>query len=317
MNTYISRVVSAATSTLFMTACSFALAQRPLDPALLAPQTAAELDYIAVANPLSIPAGIVTGAPASVAIDKHGHLWVLYRGARPLTEFKNDGKFLRAFGEGLFVLPHGLKFDGDGNMWATDLVGHVVYKLSPRGRILLKLGTEGQAGQINEPNDVAVGTNGNIFVAQGHTPSAIGDPRVVKFDKSGKFIKSWGGNGSGPGQFKVAHGIAIDASGRLWVADRENQRIQLFDQDGNYIREMKYAGLPCSLQIGDKYIYMVNGYAGQILRLDLDGKVLAAIGKAGPGPGEFGEAHSIAVSAKGEIWVADSINSTVHKFVRK
>src|SRR5258705_7947191 len=297
-----------------MMVCSSAFAQRPSDPALLVPQAAAGLEYVAVANPLTIPAGMVTGDPASVAFDKHGHLWVLYRGAQPFAEFDTNGKFVRAFGEGLFVRSHGLKFDNDGNLWATDVGGHVVYKLSPQGQILLTLGTRGQAGRINEPNDVAVGTNGDVFVAQGHTPGANGDPRVVKFDRNGKFLRSWGGKGNGPGQFQVAHGIVIDAGGRLWVADRENQRIQIFDQNGNYIREMKYAGLPCSLQIGDQYIYMVNGFAGQVLRLDLDGKVLAATGKAGTGLGEFGEAHAIAVSAKGDIWVADSVNSAIQKF---
>ena len=115
----------------------------------------------------------------------------------------------------------------------------------------------------------------------------------------------------------MAHGIAIDAKGLLWVVDRENQRIQIFDADGKFIRELKYAGVPCGLAIGDQYIYMVNGFAGQVLRLDLEGKVLAATGKAGKGVGEFGEAHFIAVSPKGEIYVADSVNASVQKFVRK
>ena len=145
----------------------------------------------------------------------------------------------------------------------------------------------------------------------------MGDPRVLKFDKNGSFIKSWGGKGKEPGKFEVAHGIAIDAKGLLWVADRENQRIQIFDADGKFIREMKYAGLPCALQIGTQYIYMVNGFAGQVLRMDLEGHVLAAVGKAGKGIGEFGEAHFIAVSPKGELWVADSVNSAVQKFVKK
>ena len=101
------------------------------------------------------------------------------------------------------------------------------------------------------------------------------------------------------------------------MTDRENQRIQIFDQDGKYIREIKYAGLPCALDIGSQYIYMVNGFAGQLLRLDLDGKVLAAIGKPGKGVGEFGEAHFVAVSPKGEIYVADSVNRAVQKFVKK
>jgi DNA-binding beta-propeller fold protein YncE len=317
MNSYVSRIARTTAFTLFTIACSSVFAQRPSDPALLVPQAAPELDYVAVANPLTIPAGMVTGAPSSVAFDKGGHLWVLYRGAQAFAEFDADGKFIRAFGEGLFTRPHGLKFDSSGNMWAADDRGHVVYKVSPQGQVLLTLGTRGQTGQINQPTDVAVGTNGDVFVAQGHTPGANGDPRVLKFDRNGKFLKSWGGKGKGPGQFDVAHGIAIDANGRLWVADRENQRIQIFDQDGNYLKELKYAGLPCSLQIGDQYVHMVNGFAGQVLRLDLDGKVLAATGKAGREPGEFGEAHMIAVSSKGDIWVADTVNSTVHKFVRK
>src|SRR5262249_53703688 len=142
MSTYVSRVANAAAVALAMTVCSPALPQRPDDPALLVPQAVAELDYVAVADPLTIPAGmVVTGAPSSVAFDKEGNVWVLYRGAQPFVEFDKHGKFLRAFGEGLFVRPHGLKFDNDGNMWATDVGGHIVLKLSTRGQILLKLGT--------------------------------------------------------------------------------------------------------------------------------------------------------------------------------
>ena len=170
--------------------------------------------------------------------------------------------------------------------------------------------------KLNQPNDVAFARNGDLFIVQGHTPGPRRRRAVLKFDKTGKFIKSWGGKGTGPGQFEVAHGIAIDAQGLLWVTDRENQRIQIFDGDGKFVRELKYAGLPCSLDIGRQYIYMVNGFAGQILQLDLNGKVLAATGKAGTGPGEFGEAHVIAVSPKGELYVADSINSTLLNFVK-
>jgi sugar lactone lactonase YvrE len=301
-----------------------ASAQRPSDPALLVPQTAPPLDYVAVANPLTVPAGINMGAAASVAFDAKGHLIVLSRGAQPLTEFDESGKFIRSFGEGLFTRSHGLRIDKDGNLWATDVGAHVVYKLSPQGQVLLTLGTKGQKGEwnsethlLNEPNDVAIARNGDVFVVQGHTPGAMGDPRVLKFDKNGTFIKSWGGKGKEPGKFEVAHGIALDAKGQLWVTDRENQRIQIFDPDGKFIRELKYAGLPCSLAIGDQYIYMVNGFAGQLLRLDLQGKVLAATGKPGTGVGEFGEAHFIAVSPKGEIYVADSVNAAVQRFVKK
>jgi sugar lactone lactonase YvrE len=306
---------------------STALAQRPTNPALLVPQEAPPLDYVAVADPLPVPSTVNMGASSDVAFDSKGHLYVLSRGAQPLTEFDENGKFIRSFGDGLFTRSHGLRIDKDGNIWATDVGAHTVMKLSPKGEVLLTLGTKGKAGEwneaagsrlFNEPNDIVIAPNGDLFITQGHTPGpGRGDPRVLKFDKTGKFIKTWGGKGTEPGKFDVAHGIAIDAKGLLWVTDRENQRIQIFDQDGKYIREVKYAGLPCSLDIGSQNIYMVNGFAGQILKMDLDGKVLAATGKPGNGVGEFGEAHFIAVSPKGEIYVADSVNRAVQKFVKK
>jgi sugar lactone lactonase YvrE len=276
-----------------------------------------------------VPDAAAMGASSDVAFDSKGHLYVLSRGTKPLTEFDENGKFIRAFGDGLFTRSHGIRIDKDGNIWATDVGAHTVMKISQQGEVLLTLGTKGKAGEwneaagsqlFNEPNDIVFGANGDLFITQGHTPGAgKGDPRVLKFDKNGKFIKSWGGKGTEPGKFDVAHGIAIDAKGLLWVTDRENQRIQVFDQDGKYIREVKYAGLPCSLDIGSQYMYMVNGFAGQLLRMDLDGKVLAAVGKPGPAGsvGEFGEAHFIAVSPKGEIYVADSVNRAVQKFVKK
>ena len=302
------------------------LAQRPSDPALLVPETAPELDYVLAPTAVTLPAGVTMGATASVAFDANGHLFVLTRGDKTFFEFNPDGSFIRSFGDKLFTRSHGLRIDRDGNLWATDVGGHIVVKMTRDGQPLLTIGTKGEAGEwneatgshkLNQPNDVVLAGNGDVFVAQGHTPGAEGDARVLKFDKNGKFIKSWGGKGSGPGRFQVAHGIAIDAKGLVWVADRENQRIQLFDQDGKFVREVKYKGLPCSLDIGRQYMYMVNGFAGQVLRLDLNGKVLAAMGKPGKGPGEFGEAHMIAVSQKDEIYVADSVNAALVKFVKK
>jgi sugar lactone lactonase YvrE len=310
-----------------LSACVCLFAQRPSNPALLIPEETALLDYAPVPNPLSIPESTPMGASSDVAFDSKDHLWVLNRGDHPLMEFDENGKFIRSMGEGMFTRTHGIRFDKDGNIWVTDVGAHFVVKLSPQGQTLLTLGEKGKAGKwdeaagthlLNEPNDVVFGANGDAFITQGHTPGAgKGDPRVLKFDKSGKFIKTWGGKGTEPGQFDVAHGIALDAKGLLWVTDRENQRIQIFDQDGKYLREVKFKGLPCSLDIGKENIYMVNGFAGQILKLDLNGKVLAAMGKPGNGPGEFGEAHFIAVSPKGDIWVADSVNRAVQKFSKK
>ena len=301
------------------------LAQRPSDPALLVPQQAPELDMSAVLDPLPIPAGMTMGAPAAVAFDARGHLYVLTRGAQAFWEYDEAGAFVRTFGD-RFTRAHGLRIDREGNLWATDVGAHTVMKFNPAGDILLTIGTKGQGGLwdeaagshlLNQPNDVAVAPNGDVFVAQGHTPGASGDARVLKFDRLGKFLTQWGGHGKEPGKFEVAHSIALDAQGALWVADRENQRIQVFDTDGKYLREMKYAGLPCAFEIRRDFVYMVNGFAGQVLRLDLKGTVLAATGKPGNGAGEFGEAHFIAVSPKGELYVADSVNANLQKYVRK
>ena len=301
-------------------------AQRPSDPALLVPETAPPLDYVPVAQAVTLPAGTTMGATAAVAFDARGHLYVLARGGTPFFEFDPAGTYVRSFGEPM-VRAHGLRIDRDGNLWVTDVGAHTAMKFNPKGELLLTLGVKGQAGawdetagerKLNQPNDIAIAASGDVFIAQGHTPGlARGDARVLKFDRTGRFIKSWGGKGKGPGQFDVAHGIAIDAKGLLWVMDRENQRIQVFDLDGAFVREMKYAGLPCSVDIGKEYVYMVNGFAGQLLRLDLAGKVLAATGRPGTALGEFGEAHFLAVSPRDELFVADSVNGALVKFVKR
>jgi len=302
------------------------LAQRPSDPALLVPQDAPALDYVPAPSAVTLPDGVTMGATAAVAFDASGHLWVLTRGPVAFFEFDQKGAYVRSFGDGLFTRAHGLRIDREGNLWAGDVGAHTVRKFSRDGQVLLTIGTKGEAGEwneaagsrkLNQPNDVAIADNGDIFIVQGHTPGPRGDARVLKFDKTGRFLASWGGKGTAPGLFEVAHGIAIDAKGLLWIADRENQRIQVFDQMGMFVREMKYAGLPCAMDIGRQYVYMVNGFAGQVVRMDLDGKVLAVAGRPGKGPGEFGEAHFIAVSPGQDIYVADSVNGALVKFVKR
>jgi DNA-binding beta-propeller fold protein YncE len=302
------------------------LAQRPSDPALLVPEPAPELDYVFEPNAITLPAGSKMGAAAAVAFDARGHIYVLTRGAQAFFEFDPNGAFVRSFGDAMFTRSHGLKIDREGNLWATDVGAHTVVKLNPAGQVLLTIGTKGEAGEwneaagsrkLNQPNDIAIAANGDVFIAQGHTPGAKGDARVLKFDKDGRFITSWGGKGKEPGQFDVAHGITIDPKGMLWVMDRENSRIQVFDTNGTFIREQKYKGLPCSVSFTKDAAFMVNGFTGQLLRLDASGKVLAAMGKPGTGPGEFGEAHFVAVSPRGDVYVADSVNGQLMKFVRK
>jgi len=302
-----------------------ALAQRPSDPALLIPETAPVLQYAPAPHAVSLPEGTTMGATAAVAFDATGNLLVLARGTQPFFEFDANGNYLRSFGEP-FTRAHGLRIDRDGNIWATDVGAHTVMKFDSTGKLLMTIGAKGEAGtwdeaagsrKLNQPNDIAIAANGDVFIAQGHTPGARGDARVLKFDRTGKFLTQWGGKGKGPGQFDVAHGIAIDAQGLVWVMDRENQRIEVFDQGGTFVREMKYMGLPCSVDIGREHVFMVNGFAGQLVQMDLSGKVLAALGKPGTGPGEFGEAHFLAVSPKGEVYVADSVNGALVKFVKQ
>lgn len=305
-------------------AAMIAAAQPPRDPALLIPEQAPLLDYVPVPDALVVPDGIEMGASTDVAFDSRGHLYVLTRGTSPVMEFDAEGRFVRAFGEGLFARTHGLFVDADDNIWVTDVREQVVVKFNQAGEVQMTLGTRGEAGDwdertgsrsFNEPNDVVVAPSGEFFVVQGHMPGDRGDARVLKFAADGTFLMSWGGKGSEPGKFQVAHGIALDADGLLWVTDRENSRIEIFDQDGGFVREIAYAGLPCGLDIGERYIFMVNGFTGQILQMDLDGSVLAAMGRPGQNPGEFGEAHYIAVSPRGELYVSDTVNRAVQKFV--
>ena len=279
------------------------------DPAQM--EKAPDLGYRAVESKLQLPDGVKLGAPASVATTKDGHLMVFNRGGHPLVEVAASGTFVRSLGEGLYMRPHGMRIDAQGNIWTTDVNAHTVRKMDPQGRVLLTLSEP----MVKQPNDVAIGPGGEIFVAQGHGQD---QPRISKFDKTGTFITSWGTMGTGPAQFDIAHSIVIDAERMVYVADRQNRRVQVFDMDGRYIKEWKFAGLPCGLFIGpDTQMYLLTGFSGQILKLDRNGKTMAATGQPGKGLGEFGEAHYMTLGPRGEIYVADTVNAVLHTFVKK
>jgi DNA-binding beta-propeller fold protein YncE len=282
------------------------------------------LGYVAVADPFKLLPGMNFGGVSGVAINSKGHIFILHRGPGPLMEFTPEGAFVRAWGDQMFDRPHGLRIDAEDNIWTTDVGSNLVMKFNPEGRLVLVLGVKGQTGEwhpyghlplFSEPNDVAIGPAGEIFVAQGHGKA---ESRILKFDRDGNFIKSWGKKGKGPAEFDIAHSIVIDRAGLIYIADRNNQRIQVFDLDGNYVRETKHPGTPCGLFItADQQIFMAHGHAGQVIRLDLNGKVLGVMGKQGKALGQFGEAHFIAVSRNEEaIYVADTLNWRVQKFVK-
>lgn len=292
------------------------------DPAQM--EKAPDLGYVPVEHGLTLPEGTTWGAPSSVATTSSGHLLVFNRGPFPLLEFDRDGHFVRSLGAGLYGRPHGLRIDREDNIWTTDVTAHTVTKMNSRGDVLMVLGVKGQAGSWNqtggshlfdEPNDVAFDATGNVFVVQGH---GRGDPRVLKFDKAGTLLTTWGGKGTGPGQFDLAHGVIVDARGLVYVADRQNRRVQIFDGEGQFLKEWKFAGLPCGLVIGpDQQMYLTSGFAGQILKLDANGKAVAATGQPGKALGEFGEAHYMGFGPRGEIYVGDTVKPALHKFVKR
>ena len=288
------------------------------DPAQM--EDAPDLGYRAVPNGLQIPDGMEMGAPSSVVWTSRNHLVVFNRGPNPLMEFDADGSFVRSWGQGEYVRPHGMRLDPDGNIWTTDVNAHTVTKMNLDGEVLLTIGTKGQAGDpsdglLNEPTDLTVNAAGEIFVLVGH---GRGEPRLLKFNSAGTLMTSWGGAGTAPGKFDTPHSIVVDQAGLLYVADRQNRRVQIFDGGGKYIKEWAYKGLPCGLHIAaDQQMYMASGFAGEILRLDKNGKAVGATGQPGKGLGEFGEAHYMTMAPNGDIFVADTVRPGLQKFVKK
>ena len=270
----------------------------------------------------------------------------------PILEFDASGKLLKSFGAGLFAYPHGFTVDRDGNLWASDvndqptilgtsaknaagvIMGQEVLKLSPEGKVLMTLGKEGVAGTgpdtFDRPTGVANAPNGEIFVADGHYPNKHDTARVVKFSKDGRFIESWGHKGAGPGEFDEPHDIFIGGSqNRVYVADRRNRRIQVFDQEGNFIAAWKQFGQPSSVFVGkDDTIYVGASFPdpqakkgelrGIIIGNAKDGSLKAFI----PDPADLDQvitgtsASGIAADDKGAIYGADVGTHNLRKYVK-
>ena len=288
------------------------------------PENAPDLGYKPVPDIFRLPPGMSFGPCSSVAVTRKGNILVFNRSAHALMEFDGRGRYLRSLAEGVFTLPHGLRVDAEDNIWATDTGSHIVVKMDPKGRIRMVLGIRGNSGEwhpaghlrcFNEPNDVAFGPRGEIYVSQGH---GKGESRVLKFDAEGNFLMTWGGEGAGPGEFRQPHSIVADAKGTLHVADRSNQRIQVFDGEGKFLREREHPGTPCGLALcrDGRHMMLAHGHAGKIIKLDPDGNVLGATGGQGKGPNRYGEAHFLALDRSENIYVADTLNWRVQKLVK-
>jgi sugar lactone lactonase YvrE len=306
-----------------------------------------------------LPEGRVWGSTAGIGIDPDGKsIWVAERcgsnafpsamkagepfgcqgsGLAPILKFDENGNLVKSFGAGMFVLPHGLSVDRAGNVWVTDGVGkdgmgHQVFKFSPDGKLLLTLGKKGVAGtgpdEFNSPSAVLVAPNGDIFVADGHGGNT--NARIVKFDPGGKFIKTWGQKGTAPGEFDGPHTLAMDTRGRLFVGDRGNNRIQIFDQEGNFIDQWVQFSRPSGVYIdANDMIYVADSESGSVAKNHAqwkrgmrvgsarDGMVVAFI----PDPDEnatgTSAAEGVVADARGNIFGAEVGPRRVMKYVKK
>jgi len=306
----------------------------------IAANPTAAAEYHVVHGWPELPPGEILGQSTGVDTDSKHNVWVFHRADRLWTEpFPKEpiagttlwvfdavtGRRIAALGAGRFIMPHGLTIDVADNVWVTDVGLHQVFKLAPDGSRLLVLGEAGVAGDDSKhfdmPTDVAISPNGDVFVSDGY-----GNARVVKFDSDGKFLRAWGTRGHGPGELDVPHGIAIDAAGRVLVADRANSRVQVFDQSGKFIAQWKAAALGRPYAVApapDGRVLIADGGdqptsppdRGGVAITDSNGHVLGRFGRFGNYDGQFRLAHDLAVAADGSILVVDAWGQRVQRFV--
>ena len=289
------------------------------------------------------PAGRPFGSMVSASVAPDGTLWVFERcgentcaasNLAPVLAFDPSGNLVKSFGAGLFVFPHGLATDRDGNVYVTDAdgkdgKGHTVVKFSPDGKVLMTLGRQGVAGAteetFNRPSSVVVAANGDIFVADGHGGDS--NARIVRFRRDGTFIKAWGSRGAGPGQFAELHCIGLDSQGRVIVCDRGNSRIQVFDQDGRFITEWKHFGRPTGLFIDARdNMYVTDTESGGKrvagskrgiwIASAKDGTVTAFIPDGGLNPTVSDAPEGVAVDTAGNVYAAETNGRTLRKYAK-
>jgi DNA-binding beta-propeller fold protein YncE len=304
------------TWTLFLATLILGTLPRPARPAGQS-KPARFPDYRVVKGWPQLPDNITFNAVSAVATDSAGEVYVFHRGKHPIVVFDSKGKYLRSWGDDVLKTPHGLRVDNADNVWVTDIGAHVVMKFDRRGKLLLTIGKKNQPGakhnQFDKPTDVAVTPTGDFYVADGY-----GNSRVVKFSGQGKYLKEWGRKGTRPGEFNLPHAICLDRKGRVYVGDRENNRVQVFNRDGKFLAQWKTSGSPFGLfQTGKGRLFVADGRANWIKVLDLEGKVLGRWGEKGKGPGQFDLPHALCVDQEGAVYVAEITNRRLQKFVMK
>jgi len=327
-----------------------------------------EIPYRSVPDFLQLPDDLYLGEVAGVSVNSKGHIFVFSRGnatgpaygasAAQLLEFSANGKFLREIGHNLYAwsYAHTVKIDAQDNIWVTDKGSDVVVKFNPQGRVSMVFGRKQEASddgtgplkKVNPPlppedgvfrqvTDVAWDSAMNTYISDGYINS-----RIAKIDKDGNWLKSWGEPGGEPGQFDTPHSLAVDAQDNIYVADRGNHRIQVFDGDGKLLRQIiidvpvdsnarplignktdhpsgsRAPGSPWAICITpppNQVLYSSDAFPGRVYKLSLDGKVLGVFGKAGKGLGQFGWIHEIACPSENELYVAEILNWRVQKLI--
>jgi DNA-binding beta-propeller fold protein YncE len=279
-----------------------------------------------------LPEGWRFGDVAAVGVDRHDRVYVFARAEHPMMVFNCDGSFLRSWGEGEFVRPHGVHIGPDDCIYCTDDGDHAVRKYTLDGKLLLKIGTSGKPAPFmsglpfNRCTHTALAPNGDIYVSDGY-----GNARVHRYSADGRLLASWGQPGTGPGQFNIAHNICCDEGGWVYVADRENHRIQVFDAHGRYETQWNNLYRPCGLCMccgAQPRFYVAElapgrefsnrdwpGLGPRVSILDGKGQLLARLGDYGgpDAPSSFIAPHGIAVDSQGAIYVAELSHSVMGK----
>jgi len=276
------------------------------------------------------------GEAAGVAVDAEDRVYVLNRGEHPVMVFNPDGTFVRSWGEELFVRPHGISISADGLVYCTDDAPHVVHVLTPEGELVRTLGVPGQCSDtgivedfrsitrsgppFNLPCNVAFSPSGDVYVADGY-----GNARIHHFSAEGELLNSWGAPGSGPGEFRIPHGIAVDVWGQVFVADRENSRVQIFDPSGAFLTEWTGIARPCQVTIDPSGRVFVTelGYragmwsgtepptpdatGGRISVFEAGGELIARWGGGDNpmAPGDFFAPHDLCIDSRGDLYVGE------------
>ena len=295
-----------------------------------------QIRYEGQTDLLKLPAGVYLGEVAGVALNSKGHIFAFSRGGREqLMEFDADGKFLREIGKHIFAFTnstsfgaHSVRVDSEDNIWAVESESNMVVKFNSAGQVVMLLGRKPEPGQLpirmpgspppdpppanmiffNGPTDIAFDSSGNSFISDGYRNS-----RIVKVNKTGKWVKTWGQKGSAPGEFSAPHSVATDAKGNVYVADRGNKRIQVFDNDGNFLKQWPADAQAICITPGPNQVVYSTDNIRPIYKFDLNGKLLGVFGEQGTQTGQIGWVHEMVCPADNTLYVGELLNWRVQK----